>query len=192
MTGISHNAVPPDLRRYSGRSCTEKSSSVDQILNYCYWNLAPWHYFFVWNFGHCISVVQKYVGTWSWLRLFLGHIPNAKAEALVETVASEEMTGAAVASTGIFLPCLLAISIRIFRPLLYICFVIQTDAPNPTEKSNPFCFPGPTLPWGPLEPELPQCLLGMGGPLHMAATLQGNVAAAVEIVANEGCDTSGS
>ena len=64
---------------------------------------------------------------------------------------------------------------------------------GPTKlKTKSFLFPRPTLPWGPPESELPQCLLGMSGPLHMAATLQGNVAAAVELLANEGCDTSGS
>lgn len=42
--------------------------------------------------------------------LVISSYPQYKAEPLAETVALEEMTGAALASTGIFLPCLLVIS----------------------------------------------------------------------------------
>ena len=70
------------MRKYNGRAAS-KATNVDSFLHYFYWHMDAW------LGGRCLCV-------------------QSKAESLAETGPSEEITGAAMSASGLFLPGSLA------------------------------------------------------------------------------------
>lgn len=129
-SGLPDNSLPTDMRKYNGKQPTEKCASIDGFLAYAYWHIVPCTmvdimFYFSLN-NHIFIQIYIYAALNILKLLFLASVLHSglvfmEAEPLAETEPLEEVDGAALCASGLFLPGSLDETIDVFFLLCLSC-----------------------------------------------------------------------